>query len=161
MRSRSERGVRFAQHKCFACYRDSTPPRPRCRYGLVLVGCTIRALPGRWHGPRPFLYAHAESTRRALLALVVRVRVSCSFVKPRVLNVAACPRDNSSRGLRAVAQSQPWTNWPGMARVSCSLSHLHARPLIDDRRASRRVCSVSRTLDPERNATAMPDRYGW
>ena len=149
---RPDGGVCHARHKCLACYRDSAPPRPRCRNSVVGTGRTVQASLSGWQLAWPVgcllvLHAPAEASRRALLAWVGRVCVPRSFGKhdgrtsARTLTIrpaAFAPWIRASSGARAQST----------VRVPCSLSHLHGPSSIDDRRASLHASSVSRTLDP-------------
>ena len=157
------RGVCYARRVCLACYSDSAPLRPRNRYGFAQVGCTSWTSSGGWQlacpvGCLPFLYAPAESTRRALLAQVGRVCVARSFGKhdcrtwthslPVIRAAAFAPWIRASSGAKA----------QGLVRVPCGCFTCKAHPLIDNRWASPRVSSVSRTLDPGAGGAAMPDQ---
>ena len=145
-------GVCHARHKCLACYRDSAPPRPRCRNSVVRMGHTVRTSLGGWQlawpvGCLPFLHAPAEASRRAFwlgsvgcAPLVVSRSTSGERRREpwRIRPTAFAPWIRASSGARAQS----------MVRVPCSLSHLHGPSSIDDRRASLHASSVSRTLDP-------------
>ena len=151
-----DRGVCHACHKCLACYRDSAPPRPRCRNSVVRMGHTVRTSLGGWQlawpvGCLPFLHAPAEASRRVFwlgsvgcASLVVSKSTSGERRREpwQIRPTAFAPWIRASSG--ATAQS--------MARAPRSLSHLHSPSLIDDRRASLYASSVSRTLDPARES---------